>query len=73
MKFVEQSLGNLKRPLTDAQLNAKFRDQAVLALPPSQVDEILALCWRLDRLDDVGAFVTSATPSRSSRAATKET
>jgi 2-methylcitrate dehydratase PrpD len=29
--FVEQSLGNLHRPLSDAQLEDKFRDQAVLA------------------------------------------
>src|SRR5215831_3090048 len=44
-KFVEQSIGNLKRPLTDAQLTAKFRDQAVLALPEDQVDHVIDLCW----------------------------
>ena len=35
-KFVEQSLGNIHRPLTDKQLEEKFRDQAVLVLPPTR-------------------------------------
>src|SRR5665213_376285 len=38
-KFIEASLGNLSRPLSDRQLDAKFRDQAVLALPAVQADE----------------------------------
>lgn len=62
-RFVEESLGNLKRPLTDAQLNAKFRDQAVLALPSAQVDRLVDLCWRLDVLDDVGELVRAAAPA----------
>jgi 2-methylcitrate dehydratase PrpD len=61
-RFVEASIGNLARPLSDRQLDAKFRDQAVLALPPSQVDDVLASCWRLDTLDDVGAFVERTIP-----------
>jgi 2-methylcitrate dehydratase PrpD len=61
-RFVEESLGNLKRPLTDAQLNAKFRDQAVLALPSAQVDRLVDLCWRIDALDDVGELVRAAAP-----------
>ena len=60
--FVEASIGNLARPLTDRQLDAKFRDQAVLALPSAQVENVLASCWRLDTLDDIGAFVTSTVP-----------
>ena len=33
MKFVEQSLGNMHRPLSNEQITEKFVDQAVLALP----------------------------------------
>jgi 2-methylcitrate dehydratase PrpD len=47
--FVERSLGNLRRPLSDAQLEEKFRDQA----PVPQVDRLIELCWRLDELQDV--------------------
>jgi 2-methylcitrate dehydratase PrpD len=62
-KFVEASLGNLKRPLTDAQLAAKFRDQAMLALPAAQVDRLLDLCWRIDDTREVGELVRVAAPT----------
>jgi len=61
-RFIEESIGNLKRPLTDAQLNAKFRDQGVLALPSGQVDRLVDLCWRIDSLADVGELVRAAVP-----------
>ena len=32
-RFVEQSLGNIHRPMSDKQLEDKFRDQAVAAMP----------------------------------------
>src|SRR6185369_11773015 len=35
-KFVEQSLGNVHKPLSDRQLDAKFLDQAVLSIPLRQ-------------------------------------
>ena len=62
-RFVEQSLGNLGRPLSDRQLDDKFRDQAVLALPAADVEALIALCWRIDELDDVNALVTAAVPA----------
>jgi 2-methylcitrate dehydratase PrpD len=61
-KFVEASLGNLVRPLSDRQLDAKFRDQAVLALPPAHVDDVLSSCWRLESTDDVREFVAGTVP-----------
>jgi 2-methylcitrate dehydratase PrpD len=61
-KFVEASIGNLARPLSDSQLDAKFRDQAVLALPPADVESLIALCWRIDELDDVSEVVAAAVP-----------
>ena len=62
-KFVEQSLGNLARPLSDRQLDDKFRDQGVLALPAGDVESLLELCWRIDDLDDVGQLVNAALPA----------
>ena len=53
-KFVEQSLGNIHRPLTDKQLEEKFRDQAILVLPAREVESVIQLCWKIDQLDDVG-------------------
>jgi 2-methylcitrate dehydratase PrpD len=62
-KFVEQSLGNLARPLSDRQLDDKFRDQGVLALPAADVESLIKLCWQIDGLDDVGELVNAALPA----------
>jgi 2-methylcitrate dehydratase PrpD len=55
-EFVEQSLGNVHRPLTDAQLEEKFRDQA-----HGNVDEAIRLCWRIDELADVNELIRLVT------------
>jgi 2-methylcitrate dehydratase PrpD len=54
-RFVECSLGNLRRPLSDRQLEEKFRDQARIP----QVDRVIDLCWRLDELQDVNELVSA--------------
>jgi 2-methylcitrate dehydratase PrpD len=59
-RFVEQSLGNIHRPMTNRQLDDKFRDQAVLALPAPQVERVIELCWRIDQLADVNELVEQA-------------
>ena len=62
-RFVEQSLGNVHRPMSDKQLEDKFRDQAVAALPASQVEKAIDLCWRIDELNDVAELIRAAVPS----------
>jgi 2-methylcitrate dehydratase PrpD len=52
-QFVECSLGNLRKPLSDRQLEEKFRDQS--AVP--QVNKLIDLCWRLDEIQDVNDLV----------------
>jgi 2-methylcitrate dehydratase PrpD len=56
-RFVEQSLGNLKRPLSDRQLEDKFRDQALVWLKQEQVDKLIQLCWEIGELHDVNELV----------------
>jgi 2-methylcitrate dehydratase PrpD len=65
--FVAESLGNLRRPLSDAQLEAKFRDQAAVNLPPDVVglradvvETLIEQCWRIDQMDDVGTLVEAS-------------
>jgi 2-methylcitrate dehydratase PrpD len=60
--FVEQSLGNVHRPLSNEQLDEKFRDQAVLALPSEAVEELIADCWNLEAVKDVGKLVKLTVP-----------
>ena len=61
-RFVEKSLGNIHRPLTDRELDDKFLDQAVLALPLEQAEKALRQCWQVDRLSDVKHLVDLAIP-----------
>jgi 2-methylcitrate dehydratase PrpD len=61
-KFVEQSLGNVHRPLSNAELTEKFVDQAVLALPKAQVERVVEDCWRIDTLADVGELARATAP-----------
>ncbi|HEU4619767.1 MAG TPA: MmgE/PrpD family protein [Gammaproteobacteria bacterium] len=61
---VEESLGNLRRPLSDEQLEEKFRDQAVCALPADRVERLIESCRRIDELENVGDLVRLATPAR---------
>jgi 2-methylcitrate dehydratase PrpD len=54
-RYVECSLGNLKRPLSDRQLEDKFRDQ----VRTPEVNRIIDLCWKLDTLTDVNELVSA--------------
>ena len=40
--------------MSNAQLEAKFRDQAVAVLPAATVERLIAQCWTSDELDGVG-------------------
>lgn len=62
-RFVEQSLGNVHRPLSDEQLAEKFLDQAVLALPRPQVESLIDQCRRIDTLADAGELARATLPS----------
>jgi 2-methylcitrate dehydratase PrpD len=62
-KFVAQSIGNVHRPMSDRQLDDKFRNQAVLVLPAAQADALLNACWQIDDARDVGDIVRLAVPA----------
>jgi len=62
-KTVDHAIGNLGRPMTDRELEEKFRDQAVLAIPADTVDRALALCWKLGELDDMRRLIDAAVPA----------
>ena len=49
--------------MTDAQLEEKFRQQAVLALPAGQVEKAIAMCWKIGELEDAGALVRASVPA----------
>jgi 2-methylcitrate dehydratase PrpD len=61
-RFVEQSLGNIHRPLSDRQLEDKLRDQASPKLSSAEIDHLIDICWRFDQLQDVNDLIRATTP-----------
>ncbi len=61
-KRLEHSLGNLARPMSDRQLDAKFLDQAVLVLRKDRAEQLLAQTWKLDQAGDLGPLIKTAVP-----------
>jgi hypothetical protein len=49
--------------MSDADLEAKFRDLVAPVLPAAQVDQLIELCWTLEKVADVGAIARVATPA----------
>jgi 2-methylcitrate dehydratase len=49
--------GHAKNPLTDAEIEEKFRELARGALSPRQMDKLLATAWRLEKLKDIGELL----------------
>lgn len=54
---VEYHRGHWRNPMTDAEVEAKFRKLALHALKPAQVDELAACLWHLEQLQDVGELM----------------
>lgn len=54
---VEYHRGHWKNPMTDAEVEAKFRKLALHVLPPAQVDALAACLWQLESLQDVGELM----------------
>ena len=57
---VEHCRGAAARPMTDAELEQKFRDQAAGAIPEASMDALLEACWTLSRQHDVGDIARNA-------------
>lgn len=61
-KHVEHAIGSMQRPLTREHLERKFTDQASAALPTGQIERVMALCWEVESLEDVGAIARATAP-----------
>ena len=59
-KHIEHAIGSVQRPLTREHLEQKFSDQARTALPAAQVDEVMARCWEIESLTDIGDIARAA-------------
>ncbi|HTP95359.1 MAG TPA: MmgE/PrpD family protein [Burkholderiales bacterium] len=62
-KHVEHAIGTLERPMSDADLERKFRGLTTDTLAPRRIDELIALCWNIGTLADAGAIGRASAPS----------
>lgn len=54
---VAHATGSPDNPVTDAQLERKFRELAGSVLPKARVKRLLATLWQLERVADVGEII----------------
>jgi 2-methylcitrate dehydratase PrpD len=59
---VDNAIGSLQRPLTDAQLEGKFNSLVVPQLGQDKARQITAACWKLASLPDVRALTALCRP-----------
>lgn len=62
-KFVEHAIGSIARPMSDADLEAKFRGLARGILPAAQTDRLIRLCWDIAGLKDAAEVARAAVPA----------
>ena len=53
---VEYHRGHPKNPMTDAEMEEKFRSLAKRRLPAQRIDALLKQLWALDQMPQVGAL-----------------
>lgn len=59
-KHVEHARGTIERPLSDAEIEAKFRSLVEGVLPDAQATRLIELSWNAGTLDDAGVIPRSA-------------
>jgi 2-methylcitrate dehydratase PrpD len=59
-KFVEHVVGSIERPMSDADLEAKFMGLADGVLPAVQARRLMDLCWKVETLPNVAQLADAA-------------
>jgi 2-methylcitrate dehydratase PrpD len=57
---VRHAIGSAQRPMTDADLEAKFAGLAEGIIPTERMRRVVELCWHLDALEDVAELARAA-------------
>ncbi len=70
-KKVERAIGSIERPLTDAELDAKFLGQASLVIGEERSRSLLATAWKLADLDEAAAVARASVPETPMRVAAR--
>lgn len=59
-KFVEEAIGSVNNPMSDAALETKFLDLADGVLPAARARRLLELCWKIESLASAGEVARAA-------------
>lgn len=62
-KFVEHAIGSLDRPMSDSDLEAKFRGLADGVLSADETGRLLKLCWDVGSLKDAAEVARASVPA----------
>ena len=62
-KHIEHAIGSFEEPMTTESLEKKFKGQALSALPASQIDRVMAMCWKIESLEDVSEIARASVPA----------
>jgi len=62
-KSIEHCVGSLGKPMSDADLEAKFRALSAGILSKGETDKLIRLCWDVGKLDDVAEVARASVPA----------
>ncbi|MGA7240815.1 MAG: MmgE/PrpD family protein, partial [Bryobacteraceae bacterium] len=60
-KFIEHAIGSARNPMTDAQLETKFKGLADGVLSAGGADRLIEFCWGLEQAPDAAQLAHLAT------------
>jgi 2-methylcitrate dehydratase PrpD len=66
-KFIEHAMGSVDKPMSDADLEAKFRAFSRGILSDAETGRLLGLCWDVARLGDAAEIARAAVPAGAAR------
>jgi 2-methylcitrate dehydratase PrpD len=66
-KYVEHAVGSIDRPLSDGDLEAKFRGQAAGILAAAETDRLIGMCWDIGKLEDAAEVARASVPSAAAK------
>jgi 2-methylcitrate dehydratase PrpD len=62
-KYVEHCVGSLGRPMSDADLETKFRGLCAGILSRGESDKLIRLCWDIGKLGDAAEVARASVPA----------
>ena len=69
-KHVEHALGSVERPMSDRDLEDKFRELVTGVLSDAETARVIDLCWRINELPDAAELARATVPQNPPRTAT---